>query len=133
MAALDDLLSELFAPVGGVTMRRMFGGMGIFKDGLMFALMSSRGVVYFKADEATAPAFEAEGSAQWRPEMKGRTMAMPYWQVPDRLFDEPEEFAEWARTAFGVAEATRKAKTRPAGKTRSAGKAGKKRPARKRS
>ena len=51
MAGLEDLLEELLAPLGGVTIRRMFGGRGIFKDGLMFALLSSRGVFYFKADD----------------------------------------------------------------------------------
>ncbi len=118
MAAEDDLVSELLEPLGGVTMRRMFGGLGVFKDGLMFALRTSQGVFYFRANEVTAPAFEAEGFAQWTPEMKGRVMPMPYWQVPERLFDEPDEFAAWAQRAFDIAVASRQAKTKPAGKSR---------------
>ncbi len=115
MAGLEDLLEELLEPLGGVTIRRMFGGRGVFKDGLMFALMSSRGVFYFKADAETAPAFAAEGCEQWTPEMQGRTMPMPYWRAPERLFDEPDEFTDWARQAFAVAQRTKaspkKAKT----------------------
>ena len=63
MPAVDHL-AELFEPVGGVTIKRMFGGLGVFKGGLMFALLSSDDVFYFKADEKTAPAFAAEGCEQ---------------------------------------------------------------------
>lgn len=113
MAGLEDLLEDLLAPLGGVTIRRMFGGRGVFKDGLMFALLSSRGVFYLKADEATAPAFVAEGCEQWTPEMKGRVMAMPYWRAPERLFDEPDEFADWAKAAYAAARRMEAAKAAP--------------------
>ena len=45
--------------------------------------------------------------------MQGRAMPMPYWRAPERLFDEPDEFTEWARTAFAVAVRTQKAKAQP--------------------
>ncbi len=113
MAGLEDLLTELMAPLGGVSIRRMFGGRGIFKDGLMFALLSSRDVFYFKADAETAPAFAAEGCEQWTPEMKGRAMAMPYWRAPEHLLDEPDEFADWARAAYAAARRMEAAKASP--------------------
>ena len=106
MPALD-LLNELFEPVGGVTIKRMFGGLGVFKGGLMFALVADD-VLYFKADETTAPQFVAEGFGQWTYEGRGKSVAMPYWQAPDRLYDEPDEFVTWARAAVAVAERTRK-------------------------
>ena len=122
MAGLEDLIAELMAPLSGVTIRRMFGGRGVFRNGLMFALLSSRGVFYFKADEETAPAFAAEGSEQWTPEMGGRKSAMPYWRAPERLFDEPDDFAEWARTAYAAALRMQNAKASPK-KTKAAAKA----------
>jgi DNA transformation protein len=106
MPAVDHL-AELFEPVGGVTIKRMFGGLGVFKGGLMFALVADD-VLYFKADEATTPRFTAEGFGQWRYEGRGKSVAMPYWQAPDRLYDEPDDFAEWARVAFEVALRTQK-------------------------
>jgi DNA transformation protein and related proteins len=132
MSGFEDLLEELLAPLGGVTIRRMFGGRGVFKDGLMFALASSRDVFYLKADEESAPAFVAEGCEQWTPEMKGRAMAMPYWQAPERLFDEPEEFADWAKAAYAAARRMEAAKARPtkakaAAKPGAKGKSGKSR------
>ena len=113
MAGLEDLIAELLAPLGGVSIRRMFGGRGVFRDGLMFALLSSRGVFYFKADAETAPAFEAEGCEQWMPAMKERAIPMPYWRAPERLFDEPDEFADWARAAYAAARRMEAAKARP--------------------
>ena len=107
-----EQLAELFAPLGGVGFRRMFGGTGIFKDGLMFAMLNGDGVLWFKGDAETAPAFAAEGCEQWTPNMRGRVHPMPYWRAPERLFDEPEEFAEWARRAYEVARRTAKPKTR---------------------
>jgi DNA transformation protein and related proteins len=102
-----DLLNELFAPVGGVTIKRMFGGLGVFKGGLMFALVADD-VLYFKADATSAPGFEAEGFHQWVYDGHKRPVAMPYWQAPDRLYDDPDQFVDWARTAFAVAERTKK-------------------------
>ena len=122
MTGLEELLTDLLEPLGGVTIRRMFGGRGVFKDRLMFALLSSRDVFYFKADAETAPAFEKEGCEQWTPEMGGRKSAMPYWRAPERLFDEPEDFAAWARTAYAAARRIEAAKTRPA-KAKAAAKA----------
>ena len=105
---------ELFAPLHGVTFRKMFGGVGIFKDGIMFALVSE-GTLYLKGDERTSIEFAAEGSGRWTyPGMRGKATAMPYWRLPDRLLDDPDEFAEWARKAFGVALQTKKPKKKAA-------------------
>jgi len=115
-----DHLAELFEPVGGVTIKRMFGGLGVFKGGLMFALVADD-VLYFKADETTAPRFAAEGFGQWLYEGRGKSVAMPYWQAPDRLYDEADDFADWARAAFEVAVRTQK-KPKGGERTSAAGK-----------
>ena len=107
-----ELLEELFAPLGGVTIKRMFGGLGVFKETLMFALVSDD-VLYLKADEATAPRFEGEGYGRWTYPGHKRAVAMPYWQLPERLLDEPDEFVEWARAAFEVARRNRTKQKKP--------------------
>ena len=111
----NDLLEELFAPVGGVSLRRMFGGIGIFKDALMFGLVADD-VLYLKADDATKAPYEAEGFGPWVYGGMKKAVAMPYWQVPERLLDEPDEFREWAMAAFAVAERAKKSKA-PKAKT----------------
>jgi DNA transformation protein len=64
-----------------------------------------------KADDTTSPAYVAEASGPFvYAGMRGKAMPMPYWRVPEGLLDEPEEFTEWARKAFAVAERTQKPK-----------------------
>ncbi|BBE70759.1 TfoX/Sxy family protein [Oharaeibacter diazotrophicus] len=98
-----DFLAELTEPLGGVTMRRMFGGLGIYRDGVIFAI-SVGDVLFLKADEVTIPDFEAEGCGPFTYTSKdGRTSRMPYWRAPERLFDEPEAFRAWALAAAAAA------------------------------
>lgn len=95
---------EALEGFGPVTAKRMFGGIGLFADGLMFGLMTSEDLLYLKADEASSGAYEAEGKAPFhytRP--NGKSFSMSYWEVPERLYDEPEELCEWARGAYDVA------------------------------
>jgi len=103
-----DFIRDLFAPFGPVTVKRMFSGAGIFADGLMFGLVV-RDVIYLKVDDANRAEFEREGSAPFtytRGKKSGRPSqhALPYWRLPERLYDDPDELAEWARRAFAAAE-----------------------------
>ena len=100
----EELLRELFEPLGAVTLRRMFGGLGIFRHGLMFAVCSSDCIVALKADQETIPAFENEGCVEWMPHISGRKpISMGYWQVPERLLEEPDAMRDWAVRAFDAA------------------------------
>ena len=116
-----DFIADLFAPFGSVTIRRMFSGAGIFRDGLMFGLIV-RDVIYLKADETSAGDFEREGCEPFtytRGKASGhpRQHALPYWRLPERLYDDPDELADWARRAFAVAE-RKKLKPRKRAKTK---------------
>ena len=67
----------------------MFGGAGIFADGLMIALVSE-GAIYLKADDSTIPQFEREGLKPFTYTAKTRKRAvMSYWRMPERLYDDP--------------------------------------------
>lgn len=100
-------VQDLFASFGTVNVRRMFGGAGVFADGVMFALVA-RDVIYLKTDEDTVPAFALEGSQPFSyTTSKGkqaRRVIMSYWRLPERLYDDPDELAQWARTALAVAQ-----------------------------
>ncbi len=95
-------LEERLAPVGGVSIRKMFGGLGIFRDGVMFGLVS-KDVLYFRADDASKAAYEAEGSMPWSMADHGRPMTMPYWRVPERLLEDEDDFRAWALAACAAA------------------------------
>jgi DNA transformation protein and related proteins len=103
-----EFISDLFAQFGPVTVRRMFSGAGIFRDGLMFGLII-RDVIYLKADEVTIAGFAREGCAPFtytRGKASGRPSqhALPYWGLPERLYDDPEELAVWSQRAFEAAQ-----------------------------
>ncbi len=89
-AALEETLAPL-----GVTSRAMFGGHGMFKDEIMFAIVDSEGRLYLRADSSTAAAFEAAGSTQHA--------RMPYWEVPEPIREDTEQLREWASAAAEVA------------------------------
>ena len=99
-----DFLIDLFSDFGPVTIRRMFSGFGISADGTNFAL-ALRGGLYFRADEQSIPQFEAEGSKPFQYQTRDKTVTVgSYWQLPARLFDDPEELAGWARAALAAAQ-----------------------------
>jgi DNA transformation protein and related proteins len=84
--------------------RHMFRSAGIFADGLMFGLIND-GAIFLKVDDASIPDFEREGSKPFTYTRANRgRVALPYWRLPERLYDDPDELAVWAQRAFAVAE-----------------------------
>src|SRR4051812_9867529 len=107
-----DFLIDLFSDFGPVTIRRMFSGFGISADGTNFALALRSGL-YFRADEQTIPHFKAEGSKPFQYQTRTKTVTVAsYWQLPERLYDDPEELTGWARAALAAAERAALAKGR---------------------
>jgi DNA transformation protein len=105
----DDIV-ELFSDFGPVTVRRMFGGAGIYADGTMFGLVAG-GVIYLKTGDSNVAMFEREGLPPFRYERReGERAVMSYRRMPDRLYDDPEELAEWARAALAAARLPRERK-----------------------
>ena len=107
-----DTIRDLFAGLGAVRVRRMFGGQGIYRDELMFALEAD-GALYLKADQETAGAFEKAGSAPFTYRKDGKSTTMSYWRVPDSALDDPDEAAGWGRLALEAARRSAAAKKKP--------------------
>ena len=99
-----EFLLDLFASFGPVTLRKMFSGFGISVDGVNFAMALRAGLI-FRADEATIPRFAAEGAKPFQYSTAKKTVTVAsYWHVPERLFDDPDELAGWARDALAAAQ-----------------------------
>jgi len=111
--ALDDPeeIRELFSAFGPVSVRRMFGGAGLYAEDVMFALALG-GEIFLKADAETIPALQAEGSAPFVYQAKGRRVVMSFWRLPDRLLDDPDDLANFARAALKVAHRAAAKKSR---------------------
>ena len=103
-----EFIRDLFAQFRPVTVKRMFGGAGLYAEGLMFGLAFDA-TIYLKVDETSIPDFEREGSRPFtysRGKSRGRVSrhALPYWRLPERLYDDPDELAVWAARALAIAE-----------------------------
>ena len=112
--SFKDFIADQLAAFGPVTIRNMFGGAGVYADGVMFAILDDD-TLYLKADETSSRAFADEGMSPFTYTPKGKTaVAMSYWEVPPRLLEEPDELADWAREAHRIARAAKAATSRPA-------------------
>jgi DNA transformation protein len=108
-----EYVQELFVSFGPVSVRRMFGGAGVYADGIMFALIAN-GAIYLKTAPEGTDVFERERCGPFSYATKdGTRQIASYWQMPDRLYDDPEELAQWARTALAVARTGAAKKARP--------------------
>ncbi len=99
-AEMAERLVDDLAGLGDVTSKKMFGGYGVFEDGVMFALVDSTGDAFLRVDEATTTRFEQAGSA---PHGK-----MPYWRIPSAVLEDESQLLEWAKQARDGARAAKK-------------------------
>ncbi len=104
---------DLLGAFGPVSPRRMFGGYGIFRDGLMFGLIV-RDTLFLKADARNRADFEAAGMAPFAYQRGGQDRSLSYYEAPPEAMEDVDELARWAGTAFAAALAADRAKARKA-------------------
>lgn len=119
MAVSDEYKSfvmETLEPLGDIRIRAMFGGAGVYYRDLMFGLIASE-TLHFKADDKNRSAFESEGMGPfvYNPP-SGKTISMSFWELPERLYDEPEEMLDWAKAAIDAAGRAKRSKPKAARK-----------------
>ncbi len=95
----EDDISEIFAVLGPVTIRRMFGGKAVYVAGVIVAIEYDD-ELRLKADAVSAPEFAAAGATQWTYHGHRGAVAMPYWSIPDAAFDNPDLMNHWVRRAL---------------------------------
>jgi DNA transformation protein len=99
---LQYVLDQL-DPVGGITSRAMFGGYGIYKDGLCFAIIACN-ELYFKVDDTTISDFKEQGSHPFEYEARGKkNIQLGYWTVPAEILESQHKLAGWVEKAYHVA------------------------------
>jgi DNA transformation protein len=98
-----DFLCEQLAPLGRITLRRMFGKTGVFCDGVMLGMVTDN-TLYVRVDDQNRTTFkEAEAYPPLNYAKKGEMIDLAFWRVPDRLMDEPDELVDWGRAALAAA------------------------------
>ena len=104
-------LKALFEPFGAVTVKRMFGGHGVYADDLCFAIEAD-GEVYLKCDADNEASFAAAGSAPFTYMARGKPMKMAYWRLVETAYDDPDELRHWARLGLNAARRAAAGKAR---------------------
>ncbi|MGQ9427542.1 TfoX/Sxy family protein [Gilvimarinus sp. F26214L] len=107
MSEFTDHLQEIFGLFGPVSMRRMFGGAGIFHDGLMFALVTDD-TLYLKADAECLGHFQERQLTPFTYQRQGKAVQLGYFQAPEEVLEDQEEAARWARRSYEAALRSRK-------------------------
>ena len=97
----DEDIREVFAPLGPVSIRRMFSGKGVYFQGVIVAIEHGD-ELRLKADPISAPEFRAAGSTQWAYEGHRGVVMLPYWSIPHDAFDNSDSMDRWVRLAFGA-------------------------------
>jgi len=114
-----DYVLEQLASAGKVSPRRMFGGVGLYLDGLFFALIDDD-TLYFRTDDANRTRFEQAGSRPFCPYPDRPGHVMAYWAVPAEVLEDTEQLREWTRASLAAALAARSRRSvrrrRPAGR-----------------
>jgi DNA transformation protein and related proteins len=115
-----EFLREQLAPLGHISMRRMFGKTGVFCDGVMLGMVTED-TLYFRVDDHNRVTFkEAESFPPLNYEKKGCAIDLSFWRAPERLLDEPDELVAWAREALMAARrvAAKRERTAPRRKSK---------------
>src|SRR6201996_2086271 len=110
---MSNRFDDLFGTFGPIRLKRFFGGEGITADDVMIGMVFDD-IIYFKTDEGTRALFVAEKCKPFTfvKHKSGETVVTTWYALPDRLYDEPDELAAWARAAVRVARAAGAGKKR---------------------
>ena len=100
-------LNEVFRLFGAIHSKQMFGGYGIYHQGLMFGLVAND-TLYLKTDAVSAPQFSEAGCVPFEYTKNGTTMRMSYASAPIEIFDDPEMARDWASLAYAAALRSKK-------------------------
>lgn len=99
--SFKDYIVDQLGLLGCVTIKKMFGGFGIYYSGLIFGLLTDD-VLYFKVNDSNRSDYEKAGMEPYRPAFISKPMVMPYYEVPVEIMEDKERLADWARKALLV-------------------------------
>lgn len=102
MSDYIEFLKEVFELLGSVNARKMFGGYGLYHNGLMIGLVE-RDTLYLKVDEVSNSQFIDRELLQFEYEKAGKRIKMSYYAAPDEIYDDPEQALIWGRLAYQAA------------------------------
>jgi DNA transformation protein len=112
-----DRLRQLFEPFGEVTVKRMFGGHGVYAKGVCFAIEHG-GEVFLKVDSLSQPTFAEARSSPFIYVARGKPMPTSYWRLPELAHEGTDELRRWASLGLEAARRAAEAKAKPKARVR---------------
>jgi len=103
---------EQLARLPRVTSRRMFGGIGLYSDGIFFGIIDND-TLFFKVDDSTRQTYVTRGCEPFRPYKDRPDVSLNYFQVPADVLEDIDELVPWARAAVRAGAASAEAKRAP--------------------
>jgi DNA transformation protein len=97
-----DYVLETMLHWASVNSRKMFGGYGLYREYLMFALIADD-TLYFKTDDNNVGQFEQAGCLPFAYQSKTRVVKMSYWSAPAECLESPDEMRDWCNLAYAAA------------------------------
>jgi DNA transformation protein len=98
-----DYVVEQLSGWGEVSVRRMFGGAGLYREGTMFCVLADD-AAYLKVDDSNRDEFLRAGSAPFEPYPdKIKTTIRTYYEIPAEVLENPDELTRWAQRSWLVA------------------------------
>ena len=102
MSGFTDYLEDVFVEFGRIHCRKMFGGHGVYHDGIMFGLVADD-ILYLKADAENSEYFQQRGLEPFAYTKGKKVIKMSYYQAPEEMYDDPREAVLWARRSYACA------------------------------
>ena len=104
----EYIMNEVFQDIEGVTSKPMFGGWGIYRDGVFFALIAD-GELYFKVDDSNKAEYNKYDSKPFvYTGHKGKDVTMSYWLLPEWIMEDKNELVKWVGKSVEVSKKSKK-------------------------
>lgn len=105
----DYLMQDLLHDLPGITSKRMFGGYGIYQDGIIFAMIGF-GKIMFKVGDSNRQAYEDKGMKQfvYTHPKSGKITPMPYYELPPDILEDPDQLPTWIAASVQATKASKK-------------------------
>ncbi len=105
---VDYVLGDALSLLPEVRARAMFGGYGLYLNGVIFGIIADE-VLYFKVDSSNQAEFKVFGSKPFSYKgAKGKKISMSYWEVPQEVLEDPQAVAQWAQASAKISSQKKK-------------------------
>ncbi len=106
----EYIMNDIFISFAGIKSRAMFGGWGIYKNGIIFAIIAD-GTLYFKVDESNKDDYLKNKSKPFTYTMpSGKKVSMSYWELPQEIMEDQIELEKWIAKSIKISQSKKKLK-----------------------